>query len=337
MATRQTNLALLLALLGALATGVAAFAVGTGWVLWVVIAHGVLGLCVVVLAPWKSAIAAGGIDRRPAASTWPSIVLGVLVVVTVVSGVLRTAGVVRSYGPLTDMQVHVGAAVAAVPFGLWHVVKRGPRPRRRDLSRRNLLRAGAVVGTTGLLYLALEGVWRLLSLAGGDRRATGSHDRGSHDPSAMPVVQWFDDRVQHLDVAAWELAVVAADGTAKTWSYGEVAAADDRITATLDCTGGWFAEQDWEGIRLGRLLGDLGTARSVQVISATGYSRRFPVRDVSGLLLATRLAGEQLSAGHGAPVRLVAPGRRGFWWVKWVTRIELSQRPWWLDLPFPIT
>jgi DMSO/TMAO reductase YedYZ molybdopterin-dependent catalytic subunit len=26
---------------------------------------------------------------------------------------------------------------------------------------------------------------------------------------------------------------------------------------------------------------------------------------------------------HGAPLRLVAPGRRGFMWVKWVTEVRV--------------
>jgi DMSO/TMAO reductase YedYZ molybdopterin-dependent catalytic subunit len=43
-----------------------------------------------------------------------------------------------------------------------------------------------------------------------------------------------------------------------------------------------------------------------------------------------------LSSGHGAPARLVAPGRRGYWWVKWVARIELRDEPWWLQPPFPL-
>jgi DMSO/TMAO reductase YedYZ molybdopterin-dependent catalytic subunit len=30
---------------------------------------------------------------------------------------------------------------------------------------------------------------------------------------------------------------------------------------------------------------------------------------------------------HGAPARLVAPGRRGFEWVKWVVRVELHDGP----------
>jgi DMSO/TMAO reductase YedYZ molybdopterin-dependent catalytic subunit len=51
----------------------------------------------------------------------------------------------------------------------------------------------------------------------------------------------------------------------------------------------------------------------------------------------TRLGGEPLSPDHGFPARIVAPARRGFWWVKWVARIELSPIPWWLQSPFPLT
>ncbi|NUR17262.1 MAG: molybdopterin-dependent oxidoreductase, partial [Dermatophilaceae bacterium] len=43
-----------------------------------------------------------------------------------------------------------------------------------------------------------------------------------------------------------------------------------------------------------------------------------------------------LSAGHGGPVRLVAPGRRGFWWVKWVDRVGVDDRPSWSQPPFPL-
>ncbi|MDQ3505285.1 MAG: molybdopterin-dependent oxidoreductase, partial [Actinomycetota bacterium] len=69
--------------------------------------------------------------------------------------------------------------------------------------------------------------------------------------------------------------------------------------------------------------------------STTGYARTFPARDAGTLWLATESNGRALTAGHGAPVRLVAPGRRGFWWVKWVASVDLGADPWWWQPPFP--
>jgi DMSO/TMAO reductase YedYZ molybdopterin-dependent catalytic subunit len=75
---------------------------------------------------------------------------------------------------------------------------------------------------------------------------------------------------------------------------------------------------------------------SVNVRSITGYSRRFAFDEASGLLLATRLDGSPLDAGHGFPVRLVVPGRRGFAWVKWVGTVDVEDLPSWWQPPFPL-
>lgn len=334
MAGRRTNLALLALLVAAFATGVLAYGIGAGWDRWVVILHGALGLGILLLAPWKSIIARRGLRRRRPGS-WASLALSVLVTVTVAFGLLHATGLGLSLGPVTAMQVHVGAAVAAIPLAMWHVLARRVRPRRTDLSRRNLLRAGAVLGGAGLAYGALEGVVHLGSLPGADRRFTGSYRRGSFAPEEMPVTQWLNDPVPVVDPSAWRL-VIAADGRERSFEYRELLGFRDRVRATLDCTGGWYAEQDWEGVWLSRLIPGVGEHRSVVVRSVTGYPRRFPVRDIPGLLLATRAGDEPLSAGHGFPARIVAPGRRGFWWVKWVRRVEVGDALWWWQWPFPV-
>ena len=70
--------------------------------------------------------------------------------------------------------------------------------------------------------------------------------------------------------------------------------------------------------------------------SLTGYDRYLPLSDLDHLLLAVAVGGAPLTPGHGYPARLVAPGRRGFWWVKWVAGVELSPRQWWAQSPFPL-
>jgi DMSO/TMAO reductase YedYZ molybdopterin-dependent catalytic subunit len=87
------------------------------------------------------------------------------------------------------------------------------------------------------------------------------------------------------------------------------------------------------------LLGQAGPrdgARSLLFRSVTGYSRRFPLEEAGDLLLATHVEGEVLSAGHGFPLRLVAPGHRGYGWVKWVAEVELSRDPAWREPPLPL-
>jgi DMSO/TMAO reductase YedYZ molybdopterin-dependent catalytic subunit len=340
MRTRRTNLALLAVLVIALVSGGLAFAAGTGWGRPVVVAHGAAGLAVLVLAPWKSVVVRRGLARRSGTGRWASVAFGVLVLVAVAAGLAHATGALARVGPVSAMQVHVGAALVAVPLLVWHAAARGgARARRADLSRRALLRAAAVAGGAGLLLLAVEGATRLAGLPGARRRFTGSlpvaAGPATADPGRIPVTQWLDDRVQVLDPATWRLRVTAG-GTTREWTYAELAGFGDRVEAVLDCTGGWYARTAWEGVRLDRLLPP-GTTGSVVVASATGYRRRLPLADAGGLLLATRLAGRPLSAGHGFPARLVAPGRRGFWWVKWVVSVEVDPAPWWRQPPFPLT
>ncbi|MDQ4130303.1 MAG: molybdopterin-dependent oxidoreductase [Actinomycetota bacterium] len=341
MSSRRTNLGLLAFLALALATGALSFGIGTDRVRLAAIAHGVAGLGVIVLSPWKSVVIRRGLRRRPPGwrpqglATVGSLALTLLLVIALATGLSHMAGVER-FGSLTAMQIHVGAALGTLPFALWHVLVRPAPLRASDLSRRGLLRMGFVLAAAGVVWGTLEGLVVAASLPGARRRATGSHEAGSYDPPRMPVTQWLDDAVPRLDAAAWMLTVRLPQGE-RRWRLHELESGLEPLVATLDCTGGWYATQEWWGLPLRRLVGSPGDARSILVRSVTGYTRRLPVADLDRLWLATRIAGVQLSPGHGFPARIVAPGRRGFWWVKWVDTIELSEVPWWWQSPFPLT
>jgi DMSO/TMAO reductase YedYZ molybdopterin-dependent catalytic subunit len=332
---RITNLALLATLLVAFATGIGAVATGTASGRWVAVAHGVVGVAVVLLVPWKSMIVRRGL-RRMRPSRWVSLLLAALTIIVLLAGLGSASGLVRSVGRFEGIWIHVAAALALLPLVVWHVLARPAHASRMDLSRRTLLRAGTLTAAAAGVYVAITAVVRAAGLPGASRRFTGSYETGSFDPAAMPSTSWIDDVPPEIDPATWRLAVADADGE-RELSFDELSRHDTRLRATLDCTSGWYAHQDWEGVPVAALVRNTGAARSLHVHSTTGYWIKFPIGDLDRLLLATRAGGVPLSVRHGFPARLVAPGRRGFWWVKWVDRIELRSTQWWWQPPFPVT
>ena len=324
----RTNLGLLLLLLAAFLTGWLAFAYAAAPARWSLVVHATSGIAILLLLPWKSMIARRGMSRnRP--HRWASILLGLLVITSLLAGLAHSTGLLVYAGPFSAMEVHVGAALAAVPFVVWHVAVRRIRIRGTDVSRRNFLRGAVVISTAAVAYGAGELVVRATGLPGAARRFTGSYEAGSYAPGLMPVSSWMFDSIPQVEAKDWRLRI--GD---RALSYEELAAFDDRVVATLDCTGGFYSTQVWSGARLDRLVKDMrGT--SIRVVSHSGYDRRFPIDQAVSLLLATRFGDQPLDAGHGFPARLVAPGRRGFWWVKWVTAIEVDDLPYWWQSPFP--
>ena len=325
----KTNVALLGLLAIAFLTGWLAFAFGTAPARLSLIVHATGGVAILLLLPWKSMIARRGL-ARPRGGRWASIGLGMLVLLSIAAGLGHSTGLVLSWGPFSSMEVHVGAALAAIPLAVWHVVARRVKVVRADLSRRTFMKGSVALGAAAVSYAASEILVRAATLPGGARRFTGSYEAGSFEPAVMPVSSWMFDAIPVHDPDAWTLRTPGRE-----WSLRELATFDDRMIATLDCTGGFYSTQEWTGVRLDRLLPDIRES-SIRVVSSTGYDRRFRAGDAGSLLLATRFGGTPLDAGHGFPARLVAPDRRGFWWVKWVVAIEVDDVPYWWQSPFPV-
>ena len=345
MSSRAVNLLILALLLLELASGLGSFLVGRpegAWVFWL---HGIGGLSLVALLIWKWRIVVRSFARRGAGpwSIAPG-ALGLLFLGTLATGIWwavvgRGSVPVPFYGDMRPLVLHAILAFLLVPPFALHAALRWPRVRHTDFtSRRAALRLLAV-GAGGFV------LWRGLAAAstvsaGPDRRFTGSREEASFEGNAHPVTNWLSDSRQRIAADAWRLEVRGAVSEPYVLGYRELGELPQQtLRATLDCTGGWYTRQDWSGVPLSSLLARAGVgeeARSVRAVSATGYSRRFGLGEAEELLLATHVGGDRLSQGHGFPVRLVAPSRRGYHWVKWVERIEVSERPAWWQPPLPL-
>lgn len=330
---RQVNLLLEVVIVTALLSGLVSWIVPLSSARVPTLVHAVAALLILVVAPLKVRGPVRVGFRRRRRSRWLSVGLGGLVLATIVLGIAHSTGLWFGVGYWSALWTHQLFGLALTPMLLWHVVSRPVRPSTTDLDRRGVVTTGAAgavaLGVIGAQELAV----RAFGLAGETRAGTGSHDTGSFDPAAMPTVQWFDDTIPAAtDAETWRLRIAdRAIPIEQLWASARP------LTARLDCTGGWYANQNWDVVSIGELLPEGIRGRSVRIISRTGYGRLFPLAAIDELFLAVGYDGVPLRPGHGAPVRVVAPGRRGPQWVKWVTEVAVTDRPSWLQLPLPPT
>jgi DMSO/TMAO reductase YedYZ molybdopterin-dependent catalytic subunit len=363
-APRIVDWSLLALALAALATGLASLGIGDPDGAVVFVLHGVAGVALAALLAVKlRRVAARLRDRRAWDRATPlSILTATVVLLALATGGGWALGATVPLGFWTLLNVHVLFGLLVVPLVLGHLWTRFRPPRRRDLDgRRDALRyAGLALAGAATVRLG-DALARRFDTAAAAARFTGSRpldDDGDGAPdgrgnAAFPVTSWVADDPDPIDPDDWRLRVgglvdtpldlgvddlapddAAADGSTPQDPAPEDPTPDDfdppaAERALLDCTSGWYTVQDWEGIRLGTLLSRAGVraeGRWVVVRSVTGYRWSFPLSEARGALLATRVGGERLSHGHGYPLRLVVPGRRGFQWVKWVDRVEVRRR-----------
>lgn len=327
MSRRLTNGLLLATLLTLLGTGLIAWAIPESQATPLYALHRIAGVGLVLALPWKQLVARASLVRRVRLGVAPSAIPGIAATValalTVGIGLAWTFGLVSFDRPIpySAMNLHVFAGVALVPLVLWHLARRWEPPRVRDIaSRRAALRllllgvAAAVAGT-------------LLERFPAGRRITGSRHAGSFTGNDFPLTIWAFDQVPAIDARNHRIEVSGLADGAPIDMAALASAAPMAMNAIIDCTGGWWSEQRWRGASLLELLRSRGLdpgARTVTVRSVTGHAWSFGIDDMREALLATHVGDEELAPGHGYPVRLVVPGRRGFQWIKWVGRIEVS-------------
>ena len=334
------NTLILVLVAAELATGALGLVTGSPDLAVFVLLHRVLGYGLSILLVWKGALVVGSLRRRRSGPPrYASILLLAGLLASLALGFGWSLAGPFGFWLFSGLSWHIYAGAALVPVLTWHTIH---FTRRLPLSywadRRSFLRlTGLAIGGLALTQYG-EAAARTAGLGSPGRRFTGSYPPPARYDGRFPVVSWFNDRAPDIDRTSWRLTVGGAVRNEITLAYDELGSTAE-VIATIDCTGGWYSEQIWSDQPMAELLKAAGPsprASSITVTSATGYYRRFSLEEAEGYMLATRVGGAELSRGHGFPIRLVAPGKRGFEWVKWVTRIEVNESPKWLQPPIPL-
>ena len=333
MFPRLTDWSLALAVSLALTTGLVSLTSGLPQEAFIFVLHGIVGFWLLLLLwgklrrVWSRLIR----PRRWDAHTIYGLLALLLVALALGSGIWWVGGGEWDFAGFNLLNWHIVLGFVLTAAVVAHMFARAKRLRKRDVvGRRQAMHFSTLLLSSAAFWPVQQLTEQALNLPGARERFTGSREADSYAGNIFPTSSWVADSPRPIDVQVWRLSLSGAVTTPCDFAYDELVAGTDKLEATLDCTGGFYSTQHWRGIRIGRLLDQiapLADARYVSFISVTSYRWSLPLEEARTALLATHLGEEPLSHEHGFPLRLVAPGRRGFEWVKWIARVEVLTAP----------
>lgn len=167
---------------------------------------------------------------------------------------------------------------------------------------------------------------------GSRKRGARVEDRlppGQYVPRGWPVLHYGP--VPRVDLQTWSFTVFGetASGERTTWSWPEMGHLPRTgLRSDFHCVTKFSTfDNDWRGVSTQTVL-DLAPPADdvthVLVWAEYGYSANMRLADFAhpDAIFATHWNGEELSADHGYPMRLVVPHLYAWKGPKWVTGVE---------------
>lgn len=151
---------------------------------------------------------------------------------------------------------------------------------------------------------------------------------------------------QQIDEETYRLAITGLVSNELEYTYDAIISNNQHYkkVATLRCVMGWSAKILWEGIRLMDILeaAEIDPAANTVIFSAhDGYTTSLPLDFIitNNIMIAYKMNNVTLTPEKGFPFQLVAEGKLGYKWIKWITEIELSDnenyRGYWESRGYP--
>jgi DMSO/TMAO reductase YedYZ molybdopterin-dependent catalytic subunit len=142
---------------------------------------------------------------------------------------------------------------------------------------------------------------------------------------------------QYIDINKYKLKVDGLVEKPSEFTYDEILA-NTKYTKVvkLTCVDGWSVTILWEGVLLKDILDKVkvkSEAKTVVFYAADGYSTSISLQTVleKNMIVAYKMNNVVLPPERGFPFQLVAEDKLGYKWIKWITHIELSNDPNYID------
>lgn len=135
---------------------------------------------------------------------------------------------------------------------------------------------------------------------------------------------------QKVDINNYTLQITGRVQNPKNYTYKEVISHKNyQKVVTLNCVEGWSVTILWRGILVSELINETKPApdgKTVIFYAADGYSTSFPLDYLNNnhILMAYKMNNVTIPPERGFPFQLVAESKWGYKWVKWITKIEIS-------------
>ncbi len=135
---------------------------------------------------------------------------------------------------------------------------------------------------------------------------------------------------QYVNMSNYTLEVTGLVQNPRNFTYDEVLNHTSyQKVVTLNCVEGWDATILWQGVLVSDLLKDvkpLPSGTTVIFTAADNYTTSFPIDYLynNNILLAYKMNNVTIPPEYGFPFQLVAESKWGYKWIKWVTKIEVS-------------
>lgn len=136
---------------------------------------------------------------------------------------------------------------------------------------------------------------------------------------------------QYIDKDTYKLEITGLVENKAKYTYDEVLSGfkNYKKVITIHCVEGWSVKILWEGFLVDDFLKKASVKPEAKIVifhAYDGYTTAFPVEYLleSEILMAYKMNGVTIPQENGFPFQLVAEDKWGYKWIKWITKIELS-------------